>query len=294
MKNNISLVSMTVICVFFAAFTTPAVAQELRNGGKLLLTNGTTTIEGSSGGGLATWSVIAGNETKDGIGASAHVTLVEINDYSFQSHGISVGFYDRVEISYARQNLDTQQIGEDLGLGAGFTLDQDIYGAKLRVVGDVVYGNPLIPQLAVGVQHKVNNDAAIVSVLGAAQSSGTDYYVSATKLFLSHSILANGTVRYTNANQNGLLGFGGDNNDNYQIQFEGSLAYQLSRKLVLGAEYRSKPNNLSVAKEDDWFDIFAAYAVNRNITLTAAYVDLGSIATTQNQRGALFSLQTSF
>ena len=33
-------------------------------------------------------------------------------------------------------------------------------------------------------------------------------YVSATKLLLAQSLLVNGTLRSTNANQNGLLGFG--------------------------------------------------------------------------------------
>ena len=32
---------------------------DLLEGGKLVLTNGITTIEGSSGGGLATWATIA-------------------------------------------------------------------------------------------------------------------------------------------------------------------------------------------------------------------------------------------
>ena len=102
------------------------------------------------------------------------------------------------------------------------------------------------------------------------------------------------TARYTKANQGGLLGFGGDKNNDYGVQFEGSLGYQLSRKLVIGGEYRTKPDNLSIAREDDWYDFFAAYAINRNLTLAAAYVDLGSIATSAEQRGGLISLRASF
>jgi hypothetical protein len=67
--------------------------------------------------------------------------------------------------------------------------------------------------------------------------------------------------------------------------------YLLSRRFALGVEYRTKPNNLSFAKESDWYDVFAAYAINKNLSVTAAYVDLGSIATFRNQRGVYISLQ---
>ena len=48
---------------------------------------------------------------------------------------------------------------------------------------------------------------------------------------------------------------------------------------MVGAEYRTKPDNLGLG-DDDWMDIFAAYALTDHLTLTAAYVDLGSIAST--------------
>ena len=54
----------------------PAVAGEARIGGKLLLTGGVSTVEGSAGAGLATWSTIAGDETEDGIGGKVHATYV--------------------------------------------------------------------------------------------------------------------------------------------------------------------------------------------------------------------------
>ena len=65
-------------------------------------------------------------------------------------------------------------------------------------------------------------------------------------------------------------------------------------RLIVGGEYRAKPDNLAFAKEDDWFDIYAAYAVNENISLTAAWADLGSIATFEDQRGLYLSVQIGF
>ena len=274
--------------------STPAETEEaVFEGGKLLLTNGVSAIEGASGGGIATWATIGGLETYDGIGLSGHVTLVELPDFGWQSHGIAIGIANRIELSYARQNFDTRDVGAALGLGQGFTFNQDVYGAKVRLAGDLVYGDPLLPQISVGVQHKRSRDAAIVQAVGADSANGTDIFVSASKLFLSHSLLASTTLRYTSGNQGGLLGFGNVADDDRELQFEGSIAYQLSRRAVIGAEFRSKPDNLGLG-EDDWVDIFAAYAVTDNITLTAAYADLGSIATFENQRGGFLSAQIAF
>lgn len=276
------------------ALSDPASAEPLLDGGKLVLTNGISSLEGSSGGGLASWATISGMETDRGIGISAHVTGVELADYGWQSHGLSLGIRDRVELSYARQNFDTRKVGAALGLGQGYRFNQDIYGAKVRLIGDTVYGSPLLPQISLGVQHKRSLDAAVVKAVGATSANGTDFTASATKLFLAKSVLVNATARLTNANQFGLLGFGGSNQSSRSVQFEGSVAYMLTPRLVVGGEFRTRPNNLAIAKEDDAHDLFVAWAFTRNATVTAAYADVGSVATFDGQRGGLVSLQIAF
>ncbi|MEO1968600.1 MAG: DUF3034 family protein [Sphingomonadaceae bacterium] len=277
------------------ALTSPAYADDVVSvpGDKLLLTNGVTTIEGTSGGGMVTWATIAGRETDRGIGVSTHVTVIELPDYGWESHGLSVGIANRIELSYARQNFDTRNVGAALGIGQNYKLNQDVYGAKLRLFGDLVYGNPLLPQVSVGLEYKHNLDRPIALAVGAANSEGTDFTLSATKLFLARSLLVDTTLRLTKANQNGLLGFGNAADAGYSLQFEGSLGYQLSRRAVIGGEFRTKPDNLGLG-EKNWFDLFGAYALTDNVTLTAAYVDLGSIATFNDQRGAFLSAQLAF
>ena len=267
---------------------------ELTEGGKLLLTGGVSTIEGSAGGGLATWAVISGYETREGIGGGAHATYVKLPDYELRDYGVAIGLFDRLELSYARQEFDTGETGGKLGLGNGFTFHQDVFGAKLRVTGDAVYGEGWLPQIAVGVQYKKNDRGAIITAVGGKKDSGVDYYVTGTKVLLDQSLVLSGAVRMTKANQTGLLGFGGDKHNDYSAQFEGSAGYLVSKRLVIGAEFRSKPDNLGFAKEDDSFDVFAAYAFNKHVSITAAYVDLGDIATFKNQRGVYLSLQAGF
>lgn len=272
-----------------------AESRSLRSGGKLMLTGGATAIEGSAGGGLATWALIGGNETDAGIGGGAHFTEVRLADFGFRSVGAKVALFDRVELSYARQRFDTEAAGAALGLGRGFTFGQHVVSAKVRVVGDAVYGqDSALPQISVSVQHKRARRNAVIAALGGKASNGTDFLVSASKLVLDRSLVLGGTVRLTKANQFGLLGFGGDKHGGYSVQVEGSAGAMLSRRLLVGAEYRRKPDNLGFAREDDAFDLFAVWSIGRNVTLTGAYVDLGSIATLSGQRGAYLSAQLGF
>lgn len=292
---------VSLICISVTvAFASAAQAGEGPAGlpidsGRLLLTQGVSTVEGPAGGGIVPWAVIAGYGTRDAVGGNIHGTYVDLKDFEFRTYGVAVGLFDRVELSYARQEFDTQAAGAALGLGRGFTFHQDVFGAKLKLVGDAVYDqDSWVPQVSVGVEVKDNDKGAIVRAVGARKDSGVDYYVSATKVLLDQSLVVNGTVRATKANQMGLLGFGGDRHGDYSAQFEASAGYLLTRKLVVGGEYRTKPSNLGFAKEDDWFDVFAAYAVNKNLSVTVAYADLGDIATFKDQRGLYVSLQAGF
>jgi hypothetical protein len=293
---------VSLICTFVTAIGWAAVAEAEEgpgglpiDSGRLLLTQGVSTVEGSAGGGLAPWAVIAGYGTRDAVGGNVHGTYVNLKDFEFRTYGVAVGLFDRVELSYARQDFDTQGTGAKLGLGRGFTFHQDVFGAKLKLIGDAIYDqDSWLPQVAVGVQFKDNDKGAVIRAVGGKKDSGADYYVTATKVLLDQSLVVNGTLRATKANQMGLLGFGGDRRDDRSLQFEGSAGYLVTRKLVIGGEYRTKPSNLGFAKEDDWFDVFAAYALNKNLSVTVAYADLGDIATFKNQRGLYVSLQAGF
>ncbi|MDZ4364261.1 DUF3034 family protein [Brevundimonas sp.] len=298
MRSTLAGLAALMVTTALAGSATAQMADwipESRPGGKLLLTGGVSSIEGAGGGGLATWAVTTGYGAGDGIGANVHATWVDLPDYEFRSAGVAIGLWDRVELSAARQEFDTQDTGALLGLGSGFTFTQDVYGLKVRVLGDAVYGQDTwMPQVAVGVQYKTNDQGAVIAAVGGQDDEGVDLYVAATKLFLAESLLVNGTLRWTEANQTGLLGFGGDAEGDPSLQFEGSVGWLVSRNLVIGAEYRTKPDNLSFAEEEDWMDVYAAWAINKNLSVTAAWADLGSIATFDDQRGLYLSIQAGF
>ena len=275
-----------------------ASAQSKPDMGKLLATGGVSQIEGAAGGGIVPWALITGYGTRDSYGANAHFTTVGTQDYALETYGVAAGFVDRVEVSLAKQAFRGNGAALD-----GVKIKQDIVGIKVKLFGDAVYEqDSALPQVSVGVMFKRNNGisglAGVTSVkqLGAKRDSGTDFYVAATKIILDQSLLLNGTIRATKANQLGILGFGGDLHDRYEPVLEVSAAYLINRQLAVGGEYRMKPRNLGVDKEKDYSDLFIAYFPSKNVSLTLAYAMLGDITVLnpKRQKGAYLSLQAGF
>jgi hypothetical protein len=277
-----------------------ALAQTLPDMGKLTATGGVSEVEGAGGGGLVPWALISGYGSRDSWGANAHYTRVTTQDYSLDTYGVAVGIADRVEVSLA-----TQDFRGSLAPLNDLRIKQDIVGVKVKLVGDAVYDQDmLLPQIAVGAMAKRNKGVGgldalgvtKVTQLGARNENGVDYYVAATKILLDQSLLLNGTVRLTKANQMGLLGFGGDKGDSYQAKLEVSAAYMINRKLVAGVEYRMKPRNLGVDDEKAYYDAFIAWFPTKHVSVTAAYAVLGDITIFNpvRQRGAYLSVQMGF
>lgn len=263
--------------------------------GRLLATGGASQLEGAAGGGIVPWAVLAGYGTGDQDGGTAFYTRVDTGDYALDAYGVAYTFRNRLELSLARQRLDLGELQRRLALPWN-ALEQDIFGAKLRLGGDLVY-TPW-PQVSLGVQHKRLRDGALPLAVGARDERGTDVYLSASKLFLAgpggRQLLLNGTLRSTRANQMGLLGHGGDRDDGRSLVFEGSAALLLNPRWVLGVECRQKPDNLGFAGEQAWIDAFVAWFPNKRVAVVAAWADLGDIATLRDQRGAYLSLQLSY
>jgi len=296
MKLHLRNVCNGFLCASILLIVThTATTQAIENRSKLLATGAVTTIEGAAGGGIVPMAVISGYGAQEEYSATAFASYVNTSDYSLKTLGASVSWHNRIEISYAEQTLTHQSLTDALTLPDN-RIQQSIIGAKIRLAGDLIYTT--LPQISAGIQYKKNNDFFVPSAVGARESSGTDIYLSATKLMLdsvlNRNLLLNATLRYTNANEQGLVGFGGDTNDQKEIMSEVSAGLFLNRHWLVGGEYRQKPNNLSAIKEDDWATCFISWFPNKSIALVAAYVDLGEVATFKNQRGGYISLQGSF
>lgn len=270
-------------------------ALSVTAGGQLAGSGGVTQIEGAGGGGLVPWALIAGTATRDQWSPTAFHSRVSLPQYEISSQGVALGLYNRYEFSYARQEIDIGEV-----VPAAF-LRQDIIGFKLRVAGNAVVDQDVLwPQLAVGAFYKQGRSFLHIptDALGARRSSDVELYAAATKIWLDgvmgRTTLLNGTVRYTRANQFGLLGFGGDTGADRQLCLELSSAVFISDQWLLGGEYRQKPDNLSAAKEEGAFDLFVAWVPHKQVALTFAWVSLGNIVNQPSQNGSYASLQLSY
>jgi Protein of unknown function (DUF3034) len=266
-----------------------ALAAPLQADDRLEWTGAVTQLEGAAGAGLVPWALIAGLGTDEQIGASAFATYVSTQDFSLRAAGLGVGIDDRVEISAARQRFEAGSVLP------GLTLGQDIVGLKVKLLGDAIFApDQWWPQLAAGALWKRTlNFSGVPSAVGANRGSDLDFYLAATKMYFAalagRNVIVDATVRASRADQFGLLGFGGPRGG-YHAEPEISAGVWILDDWLLGAEYRDKPSDLNAFKEDSAADAFLAWAPVKNLTLTAAWTDLGRIAGKAAQRGCYISL----
>ena len=260
-------------------------------GDRVLASSGVSEVEGAAGGGLTPWAVIAGQGSRDQIGASVFATGVRTRgDYALDAQGVAVGLYDTVELSAAQWRFGLSDTVP------GVSLHMQSFGLKWRVCGDAVFdADRWQPQVAIGLQYKRDRDDGVPELLGARRLSDVEPYVAVTKLWFGaaggYNLLTNLTLRATRANQMGLLGFGGDLADRYKLMPESSVGLFLTDHVLLGGEYRMKPNNLGAFTESDFRDTYLAVFVGKHLALTAAYAWLGNIADKPHQHAPYLSVQ---
>ncbi|NVJ51212.1 MAG: DUF3034 family protein [Gammaproteobacteria bacterium] len=251
--------------------------------GKILATPGVSTFEGSAGGGLVPWAQLAGYDSEDEYSTTGFCTRAGLKDFDLSVCGVQLGLYDRIEMSAAKQSLGVQPLG--------LAIEQDIWGIKTRLYGDIIYSK--WPQVSFGVQHKRLQDRAVAASLGVSQFSANDYYISASKLHLAaasgYHLFWNLTLRRTAAIETGFLGFSSD----AQWQPEVSAAAFLNHEFAIGMEYRTKPDELAIG-ESHWRDLFIAWFPNKQVNVTFAYLDFKQVAAIPQQNGWYLSLSGSF
>lgn len=262
-------------------------ASTWAGGGQLLGTAGVTSIEGSAGGGLIPWATLGSYASRDEYGLTVATSETNVDDYRLSVYGFTVNARDRVELSLARMDfrIDTSQT----------LIRQSVAGIKVRAMGDLVYGE--LPLVSLGLHYKSLTDKEVARAVGAEKTKGVDLYVSAAKAWIDgiahRTTFANVNLRYSDANELGLLGYGGDDAGS-KFLLEAAAGLFLTQQLAVGAEFRQKRNHLSAFDEDNWMDVFVAWFPSKSLALTAAWARLGEIAGSDQQDGLYFALQGSF
>ncbi|MDP2139430.1 MAG: DUF3034 family protein [Gammaproteobacteria bacterium] len=271
-----TVLSSTLLC-FFLPFSAQA-------DGRIKGTGGVSSISGAGGGGLIPWATLTGHSTREELGGNMFLTMADVDDFTLEVAGAGFNYRDRAELSYARQNFTIK--------ANDARISQDTVGLKYRLAGDLLYGS--LPQIVVGAEHNALRDSATAKAVGADKAHGTDVYISSARAWIdglgNRTTLLNVNLRYSTANQYGLLGYGGDDIGT-RLHVEVAAGVFLTRSWVVGAEYRHKSDNLSALKEDSATDIFVAWLPSKRFSVTAAWVDLGEIAGAPDQTGFYLSIQ---
>lgn len=291
MTGHLTLTSLTITaCCLLPPTLVSADSAEVSGAsarqGKILGTAAVSNLSGPSGGGLFPWATIGTYASSGQKGLNLFNTRVWLDNYDLQAKGGAIAFNNRLELAYANHSFIINN--------AGVTIEQDKFTARYRILGDILYGDA--PQITLGVEHGDLRDSRVASSVGARKSSGTDLLISAAKVWLDgvahRTTLLNVNARYGASNQFGLLGYGGDT-ESGKLTAEIAAAVFLTRNIAVGLEFRQKKDNLSAITEDHARDVFVAWFINKHVSVTGAWVDLGAIAGADDQRGLYLSLQAT-
>jgi len=191
---------------------------------------------------------------------------------------VTEGLFDRLEVGYSYLIFD-----HDAGCVMVPKLDKNfhIFHTKLALIKEGEFGLSWMPGISFGYIYRGAEGGRALNGPGLGlgegiypnvKDSGNDYYFQVGKTItqLPWPTIVSVGMRSTNAELNGLLGFG----INREEVFEGSIAVVPwaggGKQLLIGYEYKQQP------KYDDWFSIFAALVYDPHILISVGFADLGN------------------
>jgi hypothetical protein len=196
---------------------------------------------------------------------------------------------DRVELGYSNSTFDLGDLPTAIFNATGVAVSRDnVVLSQFNVRALLAKEKGDSPAVTLGVHFKHNEgrsdlDADLGGVLtsiGVAHSSGTDYTLYASKALsgFARPVLVTVGLRSTAAAHTGLLGF----TDKRATVGEGNVVVLLSSRFALAGEYRQKPNSYTaipglIEPEDDWWTLAGAYILDNNTTLAGGYAHFGRV-----------------
>lgn len=213
-----------------------------------------------------------GTNTLSGIVSRPQVGAWTINFHetgvSWTSLSAAFSVAKRLELSYAYGLVN----GVD-----GFTgtrgVIKDTYinthtiGAKANIIEENAFDTAWVPAISVGARWKYTDSKLAEKGLGL-DDSGLDFYAVATKLITQTPIpvLLSAGIEYSDSFVYGIAG----HNDYGAAPF-GSITLIPLKQLAVGFEYRGGADVGDGFENHDYYNIHAAWFVNDNLTLVAAY-----------------------
>jgi len=209
-----------------------------------------------------------------------YVSLGDVN-VDWVAGGVAETIGQRLELSYGYELIAPD---------GGDNIHKQNYGAKVLLVPENAGGTKLVPAIAVGGLWKTTD----AETGDAFDDAGWDAYLVATKLIteLPRPVLLSGGLLYTDELVTGVFG----HDDDHDLTWFGNVDVLPFSWLALGFEYKDGAGYDDFQNASYW-DAHAAWFVNRNLTLVAAYVNAGDENDTEEVGlgdGVVFSLQYAF
>ena len=194
--------------------------------------------------------------------------------------GVADTILDRLEISYGFENINQKDAKSH---------NKNNIGAKLLVVPENFNNWGFVPAISVGAIYK-NTD----NVLPGVRHNGWDGYVVASKTImqLPRPVIVSGGALLTDSYATGVFGY------DKQSKLTGfaNIDIVLTDHIVAGFEYKQGPQ-FGKFKNADYWDVHAAWLVNKNLSIIAAYTYAGDYKSTKNVglgNGFVLSTQYAF
>jgi len=254
------------------------------------------TVEGF-GGILLTGSAYLINPSEEGkvLGLpSLGITYANVGDgRHMEAFTVNETLWGRFELGYALNHFGLGRLPEDIEAATGVnTIEDSVYlhnfNVRFQILKEGDFEKSWMPALTFGLHYKHNDDTDVIdrrlegafSDLGIKDNDGVDVTLFASKMIksLPRPLMLNAGVRSTEAAQIGLFGF----TEKRSTVFEGNFGVLVLDNLVIGGEYRQKPDEFEVLpglveKEDDWWDGFITYIASDNLTMSVAFASFGDV-----------------
>jgi len=231
------------------------------------------------------------------------------HDKTLSAVVVSLPVTERIEVGLSHQSLHLGSLRSRVGRAT--TLDMGTHhvavetvSLKYVVVPEGGLSLDWMPAVAVGAHYKRNCEILRINRklrgalrwMGVDDDDGIDFTVTASRQFdspLAGPVLVSGGIRFTESNQTGFFGF----TDGYRAAFEGNISFSITERLVVGAEYRQKPDRLRrvgslYRPEDDFWAIYAGYRIDDHLSVGLGWVNLGRVANSREH--AFFGLSVTY
>lgn len=252
------------------------------------------TVEGTGGGLIVPMACLVNPGppgTKVGL-PSAGFTFVKIGKTkNVQQFTVTETFFRRIELGYAMDVLNLGNFTRDARRVFGVDIGDHVTMHNFNLRGLLIEETPNCPAVTAGVTFKYTEGiqrinhrlGGLLTRMGVERANGTDFTLHATKMLpkaaFGKPLILNGGMRFSQAAQLGLLGFG----EAYKLTGEGSVVAFVTDWLAVGYEFRQKRNSIATAGdmvrgEDNWHTIVLAFLINEHLAFSCGWGHFGGVA----------------